>query len=87
MFSSDTSDDELRAPNEEAAQILDTSEEATPITDTTPVLNAHPLSNTPTITDLSPVPVANPPRTRQTSLRCCTTSDSLEALAGPSKNK
>ena len=65
MSSSDklrTSDDELRAAatNEEAAPITDTNEEATPITDPTPVLNANPLSNTPTATDPTPVTDPNP---------------------------
>ena len=60
MLSSNTSDDEIQAPNEEAAPIpdTDTNEEATPIKDATPVLNANPLSNTLTITDPTPVTVS-----------------------------
>eukprot|EP00614_Pseudopedinella_elastica_P029387 CAMPEP_0172641680 /NCGR_PEP_ID=MMETSP1068-20121228/228593_1 /TAXON_ID=35684 /ORGANISM="Pseudopedinella elastica, Strain CCMP716" /LENGTH=116 /DNA_ID=CAMNT_0013455333 /DNA_START=398 /DNA_END=745 /DNA_ORIENTATION=+ len=60
-MSSSTSGDKLRAPNEEAAPIPDTNEEATPITDTTPVPNTCPLCNTPAITDPTPVKIANPP--------------------------
>ena len=70
MYSSDTPDDELRAPNEEPAPIpdtneeaalitdTDTNEEATPITDATPVLNENPHSNTPATMDPTPVSVA-----------------------------
>ena len=59
MSSSETSDVKLRAPNEKAAPISATTEEATQITDTTPVLNANSLSYTLTITDLTPVTVAH----------------------------